>query len=490
MSENELIDPFNPPTISQEDNTGMPEPTQLLENGETAADKNASGETVVVDDDNPESISPPIKQLFGKELFDELFESVSGNPSKKYIEQVADSMESIGLVEEEIAQLDEIRLGVRETTNLIDTGVQLNNIHQQLLDIGGVNKDLVYSAESVSAGSITKHAKLNEFTHNVSLQGYDVSLESIGSRVMDIIKNVIKRILDGLRRIRDFVKGLFKGNDNTFTDPDLLLKKRQELIDMAVRLDSSFGRVAVSKAFGSNDPLALKTSTAREYVMAKIDEETLKTLKSHFTYSYYAICTNNILSNHVKKIKGVLNDQLKAAVQDANMLSSTPIDKWKEVKIDNPFNGLNSFTKEVNVDDSNKTPIEQLSDYQSTFNEKYKRIVNVPVTIKEFTKACVYSDPFTDWEDEQKRINKEIDGVESSIDKLQKSVDKLNTDGSYNVELSHLQILNQRISVCVQLITILNSHRSRFVSYHAKLATVLRVMDVRLKAVLLKNRLS
>lgn len=490
MSENDLIDPFNPPVISQEDNAGMPDPTTFIKDGETAAEKNANGETVVVDNDNPKAIAPTVKQLFGKELFGELFDSVGINPSKKYIERVADSMEDIELCAEVTEPMNELRLETSEINNELDVANQLNQIHQQLLDIGGINKDLVYSVENISSGAISNQTKLNEFTHNVSLQNYDVSLESIGSRVLDIIKSVIKRILSGLRRIRDFIKELFKGNENTFTDPDLLLKKRQELIDMGVRLDSSFGRVAVSKAFGTNDPLALQTSTAREYVMAKIDEETLKSLKSHFTYSYYAICTNNILSNHVKKIKNVLNDQLKAAVQDASTLSSTPIEKWKEINIDNPFNGLNSFTKEVQVDDSNKTPIEQLSDYQSAFNEKYKRVVNVPVTIKEFTKACVYSDPFTDWEDEQKRINKEIDDVEKSIDKLQKSVDKLNTDGSYSVELSKLQVLSQRISVCVQLITILNSHRSRFVSYHAKLSTVLRVMDVRLKAVLLKNRLS
>lgn len=485
MSEDKLVDPFNPPEVSQEGMAGIPDPDQILDDGQTIFDKHVAGNNVVVGDGNIDDIKP--KSLFGPELFDELFNRTGNNLNKAYVEEVEASMEDTNLNPN---PMDEISLESRTIDNSLVQIESLNHIHLQLLELGGVNKDLVYSAESISDGVISKTSNLNQFTHNLSQEGYVVSLESIGSTVLEMIKNVIKRILAGLKRLKDFIKGLFKQNENTFTDPDLLLKKRKDLIDMAVRLDSSFGRVAVSKSFGTNDPIALQTSTAREYVMAKIDDETLKSLRRHFTYSYYAICTNNILTNHVKKIKGVLDDQLKSIVDDTTKLTNTPIESWRDVKTDNVFIGLDSFTKEVNVHGNDKTPIEQLSDYQNALTEKYKRIVNVPVTLKEFTKACVYIDPFSDWEKEQKQIQDDLDRSEKSIAKLADKIDKLNTDGKYSVEVTQLKLINQRISVCVQLIAILNNHRSRYVSYHAKLSTVLRIIDIKLKAVLIKNRLT
>ncbi len=143
---------------------------------------------------------------------------------------------------------------------------ELNSAYSALRFNGGISREDVARIESNYPGIITNKKPLNAFSSVVSVCGFDVSCESIGDRILDLID----RILAGIGRIIDRLINVDRvplaGMADVLTGTTSTLESRWKNIEaLAARIDSTKPPKSIGDRVPDSDA-ARKSATLKHFV--------------------------------------------------------------------------------------------------------------------------------------------------------------------------------------------------------------------------------
>lgn len=363
--------------------------------------------------------------------------------------------------------------------------VELGNIGTQIVQQGGLDKSIALRAEAIEPGSITSKLPLNSISNFVTPGNVDVSLESLGSKIKEILLRIIRSIRGMLKARIDWVVDLFD-DDSKDISPSILLSRRTELLEEATRLDSSWGSRVILKTLGKDDPLALKSSSGRDYVVRLIDHEFIKGMQGSYTVGYKNIINDSTYSKHVEKIKLFIRGEAERLRMDANNLKGQAVDTWK-VPDRAMFKNLDViFTYAGTKTDWNNIT-ETFDLYNRAVTDRFNQ--RIPTShLKEFTVAAAYTNPFGSEGGMVKSIAKDLDQADKIMGDLERKIAALDDKGQYTAPTQAVTALQKHLTVLTNLLTIYKAHHRRYVNYFNNMDMVLDRVGRKLKAVSVSAR--
>lgn len=203
---------------------------------------------------------------------------------------------------------------------------QLIEVRDRIMEMGGVCKDDIYQVESHFPGLVTDKVGINRFSSMRTPMGVDVSLESIGGEILNVIKKL-------LAAIRDMVKGLLTGIADALdkkasgTSQDKVQHDWKNVLDRAARVDSLKGREAFRRKF-PDEPAAKKASTTGHFVRLYAIEK----LKAAPFTKGYRLAQQGQLIDEIQEIERTaksLTDTLRSAVGDIKVGKAKALDLSK-----------------------------------------------------------------------------------------------------------------------------------------------------------------
>lgn len=195
---------------------------------------------------------------------------------------------------------------------------ELNTAYSAIRFNGGISREDVARIESSYPGIITKQKPLNAFSSVVSVCGYEVSCESIGDRIFDLIERIIAgigRVIDKLLHADRFslpTMGSMVGSGST-------LKSRWKDIEtLATRLDSVKPVKDLAKRVPDSEA-ARKSSTLKHFI--RLYSVELIRMKVGEVAAGYNLVGNNIahqdlidIDNNLSKLLTEVNRSIASSM--------------------------------------------------------------------------------------------------------------------------------------------------------------------------------
>lgn len=466
FDENSLVDPFAQP--SQESMAAMPiDPEHIDKPTETPGtldDRTVLGysETDVDPDD------PLASMGLGIKWFDGL---VNNTPLNYSAEELTPD------ITPEVSPSDMEKVIGDDLSHI----AELENIAVQIGEQGGLNKALAVRAESIETGAITSRIPLNSISNFTTPGNVDVSLESLGSKIKEILLRIIRSIREGIKTKTNWVLGLFD-DDAKDISPTILTDRRKELLEEASRLDSSWGSRAILKTLGKNDPLALKSASGRDYVIRLIDHEFIKSMQGSFTVGYKSIISDATYPKHVERIKLVIRSEAERLRQDANTLKGQSVDAWTIPNVNDMFRNIESIFSFAGVKPNWDNLTLTFDGYNQTVTTQLNR--RIPTGhLKEFVFAATYTNPFGQEGGLVKSLQRDLAATDSILGELERKISNLDDKSQYATPTQALTALQKRMTMLTSLLTVYKTHRRRYASYFNNMELVLDRVGRKLKAV-------
>lgn len=249
--ENTLIDPFNI-TVSNE---AYPFPIEEFI-PVTVPDVVEEQQVVVP------TLTPEGAEKFHQELKTELVpeseaEAITDTPEDPAVIPSPEGEVRVSLEEEE--DLNEVSKEETEDMCLLESLVE---VRDRLAEIGGISKDDVYQVESIVPGLITEKIALNRISSIPTRMGLDVSLESVGAKIIETVKKILAAIVDRLKRIFAWIAKKAEDKVANTTGGDAAAHWK-DVLALAAKVDSQKGTSAFKEKFGETEAGRKSGSTSQ-----------------------------------------------------------------------------------------------------------------------------------------------------------------------------------------------------------------------------------
>ncbi len=269
-----------------------------------------------------------------------------------------------------------------------DNADQLIEVFERLKEIGGICKDDVIQVESIVTGLLTAQRPLNMYSVISTPVGLEVSLESIGKEVTKTIKRLIAALIQRVKAfvvwiIKHFIEGLKTDNLSKIKDRWTSVEK------LAASKDSTRGAAAFRKLYGDSE-IGRKSSTTPHFAQLYAESQ-LKELSETRTNLGVRSAANGKLftevAEHMRSVEALRKDISNALVSlhangEAKLASGVKPETYTELlariksrygeKSTLPTTNINNA---LNIKDAiahNYDAVKALSDYVRTFERNLK----------------------------------------------------------------------------------------------------------------------
>lgn len=336
--ENTLIDPFNM-TISNE---AYPFPVEeFIPTPPTPAPGTVDKAVIpALDESGAAQFHSDLKAELAQP--DETAEEMTDTPQEPADAPAADGEVRISLEDEEDPEkLFEATPQEAEDVQLLESLVE---VRDRLREMGGISQDDVYQVESIAPGIITDKISLNRFSSIPTRMGYDVSLESVGSKIVETVKKILAAIIDRLKRIFTWIskKAEDKVANTTGDDAKAAWKS---VLALAAKVDSQKGTDSFKEKYGETEAGRKAGSTEqfiRMYAMSLFNKRV-----ANFTVAQLKIQKGGMAHD----VRGVLAD-LKTTTAFTNeainkLKSGKSIGAPNGTEFDPKYSNLNQFREHI-----------------------------------------------------------------------------------------------------------------------------------------------
>lgn len=320
---------------------------------------------------------------------------VMEDQEKEIIDEITDTPEQPAPAPEEGEE--EVRISLEEDIDdtTLDQLDSLVDVRDQLVEIGGISKDDVYQVESYYPGLITQTKPIGLFSQTHTLSGYDVSMEAIGSKIIDGIKAVLKWISDRLRSLFNLMMGVKKTTSKQGITLNDVQDKYKRALEMAKQADVKGRRDSFRKGKGDQDYVK-KASTNSHYVQLYADH-LLKTRMGETPMSNRLIQDGTIskeVASQVSTLHTLLNYTLSAAgrIKEGKSHAEIKIDDIAKLRED--FNSMREshrakaklikyiFENAVSVNDASVVGFAAKKELAKKLSETQKAVDAIESSIK------------------------------------------------------------------------------------------------------------
>lgn len=358
--ENTLIDPFNI-TVSNE---AYPFPVE--EYIPVTTPPVIDEATVVVPTLTPEG-AEKFHQALNAELTtpESPAEEMTDTPQETAVVPSPEGDVRISLEEEE-ESLTKVSKTETEDMDLLESLVE---VRDRLAEMGGISKDDVYQVESLVPGLITDKISLNRFSSIPTRMGLDVSLESVGSKIIETVKKILTAIVERLKRIFQWMANRAKDKVANTSGEEAKAAWKTTL-QLAAKVDSLKGANAFKAKYGETEA-GKKSSTNDQFIrlhaMSLFNQRV-----SNFNVGMLQI-QKGTLSNRVKNAMGRLQ-VASAETEKAIKL----LEAGKAVPVPNPNDFNASFADQDAFREASAKNKAMYAEAASPTTKLFENAVNVP----------------------------------------------------------------------------------------------------------------
>lgn len=358
-----------------------------------------------------------------------------------------------------------------------DTAVldELEGIHTQLQQIGGVSRNEIVALESLLE-SPGMFGNPRAYSAVYSKAGYSTTMETLGATIKRTIMDIIKRIMDACRDLGKFIlKGLsadFMGQHMTVS----LITRRQEVLAQARRIDAVYGLQSFKRMTSNSDIPPYKEATSTEnFAIRYMDYRTKQRFQTRFTIGMRMIVENSGLSGHVKSLRGEIDRMLQQTEQYIGVLNKNQPDQWSGVDTNINMGGLNSLLYFWNVK-AESSPSGAMAEYRSAVNFAFRQEDSNARRPWEFVKVANYTNPFSDNPNFHRTVGSGIDRIGRSLRDLERKVNALSDTTQYNVATGKLLEVQRRLTLVQNMFSMYMSFAKYYESFYQILAQPLMVL--------------
>lgn len=391
----------------------------------------------------------------------------------------------VEIVAEDPELFHQVIVPIDEVTQ--DTLGRLEEIHAQLVEQGSISQLEVQSVESFAPGLINR--PIGAFTKTPSLVNYQQSMESILSRIQEILVNGLERIMEMIRNFGNWIRSKFSSGVTDKLrrfDPADLRTNRDKLLAKAKALDSQHG-VTIVKEIVDPSMQVNTRSSAYLYIFDWLNAVTHKGLEHRYTTGIRLIVENRTPS-HVNDLKSLIDAELTNSKNYLEKLNSTDITIWDNVTTPTlPIRELNQLVGFWGAVGKNTTTFASyVEDYRNNVREAFK--LETSHAPRDFQRASSYTTPYGDMSNFVSSIEGRIKDLERSADKLKKKITSTknipsNASGRFN-------LVTERITFIQNMMGVYKTIYSYYLTVYATINRPMVGMAIRLDAVYKKGKAS
>lgn len=362
--------------------------------------------------------------------------------------------------------------------------LELNNIYNDLLVAKKISQDDVVAIESLFPGLIKQ--PLGSFSKYPSRLNYEISTESVFSRIHETILNGIRYVIDLIKNALRWIKDkLFNGvvdkaasKLNKYSPKDLR-NNRETLLSKAKALDSQHGVSIVNRVVDGKSTVKNRASTYL-YMFEWHDEMIHRVLKERYTQGIRLIVENKVTAN-IDGLKNLVERELTGAKKYLDGLNSTDINKWGGVEEPTfPRRELDTLVGLWgSVGKTTTTFTAYLEDYRAAMREAMKiPTSNAP---HDFQTATAYSPAFDDMRGFCTSVSRRLDDLVTASKRLENKVSK--TKEIPSTTTGRFSFVTERISFIQNLMGIYRTIYNQYSIVYALINRPLIAMGVKLDAI-------
>lgn len=286
----------------------------------------------------------------------------------------------------------EVRISLEEDEDLTTISTDENeNMHllaslvevrDRLTEMGGISQDDVYQVESLSPGLITDRIPMNRFSSLPTPMGLDVSLESVGSKIIETVKKIIASIVERLKRIFNWISQ--RAQDKVAnTSGEQVKAAWKSVLALAAKVDSQKGTSSFKEKFGETEAGRKSGSTdqfIRLHAMSLFNKRVanftvgmLFIQKGKAAHSVYG-ATVDLKRNYTYTSQAIKSLENGKAVKPPSTLEFNPeylnqndfrehMGKLKAELAQPANNVIKLFEKAIDIPDGGKTGRDALAEY-------------------------------------------------------------------------------------------------------------------------------
>lgn len=495
------IDPFADPT-SAEDYSVFPELKVQVD-----------GEPLEEEPETVESTAPTehsSKTLFGPEVFQEIFDSVgktktvdmedhdisdarkwelrlmrqlerrdpgevidAGDVETDLSNNLNDELTEYDPLEDEALKLiPPIEVDISEINGLMD-------IYDHLEKADGIAKQDVIALESMGVTLLKNPTDINAYSNFPSRNKYNASMETIGSRIKEMVREVIERIVNKCKQLMAWISGSTSINKLIEQDPKKLLDMRKEIIDAARKIDATSGTKSFLRFANAGDP-AIDISTSTEmFVINHLNLAVKRGYSLRYTQGMRMINDGSGLASHIQLLGRECIDQAKAAAVIADLMVKNDMSNWGSIDTTVNPSTLKQLAKFWKVNDVGSTS-DLMVNYRAAVQQAFRQPVGGAPT--DYLKAANYANPFERYELINREVVSVLKNVNTQLDQLQKKANQLDAGRSYQIATGKLNEISRRLTMTQNLLSMYKTFHVFYTTYYQLSAQPAFVLGRKLKS--------
>lgn len=447
FDENSLVNPFE--EVSTESMTGEPANThEIIEHAHVAEIKGN------IDTGEPDPYYSSSFNLGTRE--DQNYDVITLEELEKDIEE-----NLMGLHEQSVTN--------KPLEEQINSLVILENQQKLLEENNAISKDTVIALESIFPGLITDKIPLTGFTTVYSKAGLSVSTEAITERMKEIISKIIKAIKESINNLLSRFGLTDTDASNGGGYSRLLTSDYDKLIKRAAAIADIYGNdVLLGGLIKKSDPIALKSSTYKDYVAKSVEATFNEYFAENFYLWFKLIVKKPDYYTHIVKMIGLLEKAVNTTNNLLNKFKQTSPSDWDSIDDDDFYKEIIfacNYYHKVQSD----TPSKAIQEYRTLFREEY-RVVGSADGFNSFHAAANFRDPFSNVPGLYQKLTKEVAKIKGELSNLESQVCN-GKDGKPHTGSLHL--LQRRVSIIGELDNAIKMHHDAYRMYYRKLNLIL-----------------
>lgn len=354
------------------------------------------------------------------------------------------------------------------------------DIYDRLSELGGISKTDVIQMESFGVQICDNPQQINRFSATPSLTGYTASMETIGSRIREMIRELIAKIIEKIKSIAKWIVEKSTALNTVIEqDPKKLLDIRKTIIDTARKIDATSGPNTFKELASSDDPAVAMSSSTENYAINYLNVQTRMRFSQRYTQGMKLIFDGTGLASHIEMLGRECINQANHAAKLTDLLSKSELTSWGSVDTtlqDVELKRLAQFWK-VNTTEST---VDILTNYRSAVQQAFRQPAGgKPPT--DFLRAASYVNPFTRYETINREVLLILKNVGDQLHRLQKKTDGLDANQSYQVATGKLNEVSRRLTMTQNLLSMYKVFHTHYNSYYQRLAQPAVILRRRLE---------